>query len=227
MAESDVPEDGRLRAMLERLHAQSEAQEHELHAYAIERERRGQPLDVKQFDDEARAFFADKMVTLDRDKAAFCYRLCRAMQARRIVEAGTSFGVSTLYLAASLRDSGATDGVVIATEFEPDKAAIARRNFEAAELESYIELREGDLRETLKRLEGPIDFVLIDIWEVALPALKLVAPHLRPGGVVVADNTLSRTGYYADYFAFLSDPANRFTTMTLPFNNGFEFSVRI
>jgi predicted O-methyltransferase YrrM len=60
-------------------------------------------------------------------------------------------------------------------------------------------LREGDLRETLKTIEGPIDFALFDIsTEMAL--LALIAPHLRPGAVVRADNTAApraRVGYAA------------------------------
>jgi predicted O-methyltransferase YrrM len=91
----------------------------------------------------------------------------------------------------------------------------------------HIELREGDLRETLRTVEGPVDFLLVDIWvSMARPALELVAPRLRPGGVVVCDNTELHRSDYADYFAFLNDPANGFATMTLPFQGGLEFSVR-
>ena len=63
------------------------------------------------------AFMADKLVALDRRKAEFCYLTCRAISARRVVEVGTSFGVSTLYLAAAVRDNGG--GVVFAAEYEP------------------------------------------------------------------------------------------------------------
>src|SRR5206468_4365723 len=121
---------------------------------------------------EVKPFLTDKLVALDRNKALFCYQLCRALGAGRIVEAGTSYGVSTLYLAAAVRDNGA--GTVIATENEPAKAAAARANFAKAGLADRIELREGDLRETLADLSGPIDFVLIDIWTpLARPALEL------------------------------------------------------
>jgi predicted O-methyltransferase YrrM len=69
--------------------------------------------------------------------------------------------------------------------------------------------------------------MLIDIWTpMARPALELVAPHLRPGAAVVCDNTAQFPEAYRDYFAFLRDPANRFTTMTLPFEGGLELSVR-
>ena len=177
---------------------------------------------------EVKAFWRDKLVALDRNKAEFCYQLCRANDARRIVEAGTSFGVSTLYLAAAVRDNvGAAggSGVVIGTEYEPDKARAARAHFEQAGLSRFIDLREGDLRETLKEIGGPVDFMLVDIWlPMALPALELVAPYLKPGAIVVSDNTERHRSEYADYFAFLD--ANGFRTMTLPFDGGLEFSVR-
>ncbi len=87
------------------------------------------------------------MVALDRDKAEFCYLLCRSLGATRVVEAGTSFGVSTLYLAAAVRDNQVRDGVVIGTEYEPKKVEIAKANFKEAGLSEFIELREGDLRQ--------------------------------------------------------------------------------
>ena len=91
----------------------------------------------------------------------------------------------------------------------------------------FIDLREGDLRETLKRIDGAVDFMLVDIWvPMARPALELVAPHLKRGAIVVCDNTEQHRGAYADYFAFLEDPANGFRTMTLPFSGGLELSVR-
>jgi predicted O-methyltransferase YrrM len=77
-------------------------------------------------------------------------------------------------------------------------------------------------------VEGPIDFVLVDIWTpLARPALERVAPHLRPGAIVVADNTVQFADAYGDYFDFLADPANRFATTTLPYPGGFELSVRL
>jgi predicted O-methyltransferase YrrM len=175
-------------------------------------------------------FRRDKLVALDRDKAEFCYLLCRSSNARRIVEAGTSYGVSALYLAAAVRDNiraSGGDGIVIGTEYEPEKARVARAHFAESGLDHLIELREGDLRETLQHIDRPIDFMLVDIWiPMARPALALVAPHLRPGAIVVCDNTAQHRAAYADYFAFLADPANGFRTMTLPFGGGLELSVR-
>ncbi len=218
--------DHKLVALLDRLHAQSDRQIAEIDEYCIQLEKKDD-FDWRVFDDDMHRFFADKMVALDRDKAEFCYQLCRALGASRVVEAGTSFGVSTLYLAAAVRDNRVEDGLVIATEWDPGKAAIARRNFSEAGLSEFVDLREGDLRQTLRGLEGGIDFMLVDIWEVAKPALKLVSPYLLTGAVVVCDNTTVDRGEYDDYFEFVENPANRFRTMTLPFQGGLELTVRI
>jgi predicted O-methyltransferase YrrM len=222
---NSLKEDGRLRDLLDSLHRQSESQMPVLMEFF--QQHGGSSLSGTAEEVQAgRPFWRDKMVALDATKAEFCYMLCRAMNAKRIVEAGTSFGVSTLYLAAALRDNGG--GTVTATENEPEKARAARAHWAEVGLSGFINLREGDLRETLKTLEGPVDFMLVDIWTpMARPALEVVAPHMRPGTIVIADNTAMFRDAYADYFAFLEDPANQFTTKTLPFEGGLEMSVKI
>jgi predicted O-methyltransferase YrrM len=176
-------------------------------------------------------FLSDKLVALEPEKAELCYLLCRSLNARRVVEAGTSFGVSTIYLACAVRDNTQAhdgDGVVIGTEHEPAKAAAARRNFADAGIADFIDLREGDLRETLKDVGGPVDFMLVDIWiPMARPALELVAPRLRPGAIVLCDNTTRYARRYADYLGFVRNPANGFQSLTLPMNGGLEMSVRL
>ena len=217
--------DPALRARIDELQAASQGQEAETRRYFVERAKKGD-LSWDGLDADANRFMADKMVALEPIKAEFCHMLCRALRATRVVEIGTSYGVSTLYLADAVRANGG--GVVIGTEYEPAKAAAARANFEAAGLSEMIDLREGDLRETLTGLEGPIDFVLMDIWtEMARPAMELVAPCLRPGGIVVADNTESFRESYRFFFDYVADPKNRLSSMTLPFDGGLEMVVKL
>ncbi len=219
--------DVKLEALLDRLHTQSDAQVDETDAYYARREQEGS-LDYESYcDEDMHRFLSDKMVALDRDKAEFCYQLCRSLRATRVVEAGTSFGISTLYLAAAVRDNQFENGIVIGTEHEPDKVKIAQENFEEAGLSEYIDLRAGDLRQTLQDVGGPVDFMLVDIWDVALPALELVSPSLRPGAIVVCDNTVEAADEYRGYFEFVNDPRNRFRTMTVPFQGGLELTVRV
>jgi predicted O-methyltransferase YrrM len=222
---ANIALDPRVAALLDRLHAQSDAQGPAIGEYFGRRAQAGE-LDWKSLDKDAHRFMADKLVAFDREKSQFCYQLCRALNAKSVVEAGTSYGVSTLYLASAVRANGG--GVVIGTEYEPEKAKIARANFAEAGLSDVIDLREGDLRETLKRIEGPVDFLLMDIWtEMARPALDLVGPHLRVGAVIVADNVRQFPEAYRDYFDYLENPANKFTSLTLPFEGGLEMSVRV
>ncbi len=221
--------DPRVDALLDRLHTQSTSQDPALGEYFRKRAQE-EGGNWKEFDAASEAFMADKMVALDRDKAQFCYQVCRALRARCVVEAGTSFGVSTLYLAAAVRDNGYApgDGIVIGTEHEPAKARAAQAHFGEAGLADYIDLRQGDLRTTLAQIEGPVDFMLMDIWTpMARPAVEHVSPHLRVGAVIICDNTIPFREAYADYFDFVSAPANRLRTMTLPFAGGLEFTVRI
>lgn len=217
--------DQRLKTILARLHCQSEAQTELLVSYI--RAEGYKSIGGTEADLTAgRGFWRDKMVALEPAKAEFCYALCRALDVRRAVECGTSYGVSTLYLAAAIRDNGG--GVVIGTEYETEKVAKARAHFSEAGLSEFIDLREGDLRETLKILEAPIDFLLMDIWSpLVRPALELVAPHMRKGAIIIADNTGAHREAYGDYFAYVNAPANGFHTQTLPFDGGLEMSVKL
>ena len=87
--------------------------------------------------------------------------LARSIGAQNVVNFGTSFGISTLHLAAALRDNGG--GRLIGSEFEPLKAARARKNLAAANLSDLVDIREGDALETFARdLPQSIDLVLLD-----------------------------------------------------------------
>ncbi|KAL6410896.1 O-methyltransferase [Ilyonectria robusta] len=173
----------------------------------------------------------DKFIDLDEDKCHFVYQLINATGATNIIEAGTSFGVSTIYLALAVAKTKAAlgkPGTVIATEKETEKADIARKYWKQCGevVESQIDLRVGDLLETLKRDLPEVDLLLLDIWSVlALPTLKIVQPKLRYGAVVLTDNTISGAEGYADLLSYLRSPENGFRNMTLPFTNGFEMSV--
>ncbi|KAF5714076.1 O-methyltransferase [Fusarium globosum] len=172
----------------------------------------------------------DKFVALDPVKCAYVYLLLRSVKARFVVEAGTSFGVSTIYLALAVsQNAGSQPGKVIATENEPTKAVKARKYWSQAgdDIEKFIELREGDLRETLKTdLPEQVDFLLLDIWTpLALPTLKLVKPRMKPGATVVADNTEAAKEGYKDLMAYLEDTANGFKLTTLPYSGGLLVAV--
>jgi predicted O-methyltransferase YrrM len=130
----------------------------------------------------------DQPLPVSRETGKLLYMLARSIRARTIVEFGTSFGISTIHLAAALRDNGG--GRLIGSEFEPSKISRARENLAATGLSDLVEVREGDALQTLSRdLPDPIDFVLLDGAKNLYPSiLSLLEGRLRAGALVVADN---------------------------------------
>ncbi|WP_437726042.1 O-methyltransferase [Sorangium sp. So ce861] len=216
--------DGRVRAVLRRLHDDADRQLPGVLLHLLPKLPRmllGRRIDVPGTELD----FADKYLAIGSDQGAFCYLTARALRATTIVEFGTSFGVSTLWLAAAVRDNGG--GRVIGTELVPEKARRAQANLEEAGLASFAEIRVGDATETLRSDLGEVDFMLNDGFPLrALDVLKLVAPALRPGAVVVTDNVGVFRADYRDYVAYVRDPRHGFASMTVPFRSGTEYSVR-
>jgi predicted O-methyltransferase YrrM len=218
--------DPRAAGVLRRLHSANDRQlprillrlAGDLPALALGRPRRSSAAAAEGFDD---AFLA-----LGREQAAYCYAQARAVRARRVVEFGTSFGVSTIWLAAAVRDNGG--GTVIGTEMVPAKAERARAHVREAGLTDQVDIRTGDALKTLRDLDGPVDLMLNDGFpDAALDVLRLVAPHLRTGAVVITDNVGVMRGDYADYVAWIRDPAHGFISVRVPYKGGTEFSVRV
>ena len=130
----------------------------------------------------------DFPLAVSRETGTLLYMLARGNGARSIVEFGTSFGISTLHLAAALRDNGG--GRLLSTEFEASKVARARANLAAGGLADLVEVREGDALRTLASdLPDSIDLLLLDGAKALYPeVLALVESRLRPGALVIADN---------------------------------------
>ncbi len=139
------------------------------------------------------------------------YLLARATRARRMVEFGASYGVSTLYLAAAAQD---TDGGLITTEAHPDKCRALRANLAEAGLADRVTLLEGDALQTLADLAGPVDLLLLDGWKsLYLPLLHLLRPQLADGALVLADNVDHAAAQ--DYVTFVEAPGSGFVTHTV------------
>ncbi|MER5571787.1 class I SAM-dependent methyltransferase [Streptomyces goshikiensis] len=152
------------------------------------------------------------------------YNLIRATRPATVVEFGTSYGVSTLYLAAAVRDNGT--GRVISTELSATKAAAARRTFAETGLDDLVAVLEGDARDTLAAVAGSADFVLLDGWkDLCLPVLRLLEPRLAPGTLVVADDVYLES--LAPYLDYVRDPRNGYQSVTFPVEDGMEISCRL
>jgi len=149
------------------------------------------------------------------------YMLARATNARSIVEFGTSFGLSTLHLAAALRDNGG--GQLITSEFEPNKLARAKAHLAEAGLIDLVEFREGDALKTLAAdLPETIDLVLLDGAKALYSdILDLVESRLRPGAILIADNA----DYCPEYLERVGEITNGY--MSMPFTDEVEFSIRL
>ena len=163
----------------------------------------------------------DVPLPVSRETGALLYMLARSSRARTIVEFGTSFGISTLHLAAALRDNGG--GRLITSEFEPTKVARARNNLTAGGVIDLVEIREGDALQTLSvELPETVDLVLLDGAKALYPEiLNLVESRLRPCALVVADNADDSP----DYLARVRAPASGY--LSTPFAQDVELSMRI
>jgi predicted O-methyltransferase YrrM len=216
--------DPQVEAVLARLHGEAAAQAERLQRWHAERDAaliHDGAWDWTQVYAELR----DAYLALDREQGEWGYLLARAIGARRIVEFGTSFGISTIYWAAAVRDNGG--GLVVGSELWPEKAAQARRHVAEAGLAAYVDVRPGDAQETLRDPGGPVDLVLLDgRTDYNLPILRLLEPWLRPGAVVIADNVFRFATDMAPYLAYVQDPANGYRTTTLALKSGTEFTVR-
>lgn len=166
----------------------------------------------------------DMYLPLEREQGGLLYVAARAIGARRVAEFGTSFGVSTLYLAAAVRDNGG--GTVIGSEILPEKAEVARANFAEAGVSEIIDLRVGDARETLKNCGGPLDLVLLDGWkDIELDVLRTIQPQLRRGALVFTDNIFTFEADNRAQRKYMADPGNGFRAVVLPVKDGMEMAV--
>ncbi len=163
----------------------------------------------------------DLPLAVSRETGTLLYMLARSSGARSIVEFGTSFGISTLHLAAALRDNGG--GRVITSEFEPSKIARARGNLRAGGLIDLVEIREGDALQTLSiDLPETIDLLLLDGAKALYPAiLRLVESRLGPGAFVVADNA----DYSPEYLEHVRSLEKGY--LSTPFGEDVEVSMRL
>jgi predicted O-methyltransferase YrrM len=166
---------------------------------------------------------AGNFLSVSPEFGRFLYMCARSSKARRIVEFGSSMGLSAIYMAAALRDMGG--GRLIGTDLEPSKVERAQANVADAGLIDLVEFRTGDARETLKPgVGGAIDLLMLDgAFTLYLPILKLLEPHLKPGAIIIGENAFETA--YIDY---VRDPQNGYVSLPLPFDagRGNELTVR-
>jgi predicted O-methyltransferase YrrM len=169
--------------------------------------------------------YAEYGFSIGPEQGDLIYLLCRGVRATRVVDFATSIGMSAIYFAAAMRDNGG--GTVVGSELLPEKVATARRNLADAGLADYADIREGDARQTLSSVGGPVDFALIDGWpndqepSLAREVIEILAPQIRTGGYVMNDNA------EPDFLQFVRDPANGFISVSLPLNSSTELCLKV
>ena len=128
------------------------------------------------------------LVPVGEDVGRLMHAMVIGLKAQIIVELGTSYGYSTMFLADAAR---ATGGRLYSYDVAANKQAYARERLERLGLADQVEFRLGDATETLLSQPGPVDFALIDhAKHLYVPALERVVPLLSRGGTIIADNML-------------------------------------
>ena len=146
-------------------------------------------------------------LAVSEEEGRLLYLMARAARAKRIIEFGASYGVSTLYLGAAAHDNG---GSLITTEVHPDKCAATRGTLQRAQLEGTVTLLEGDARETLPTVSSGIELLFLDGWKSQYRPLLFSVEHLlAPNALVIADNVNHQAA--ADYKEYVCTDDRWFT----------------
>jgi predicted O-methyltransferase YrrM len=173
---------------------------------------------------EIRRRLDEFLLPVGRAAATLMNLLIKEGEARRILEVGSSYGYSTVWLAEAARVIG---GKVVSLELRAAKTEYARTQLARAQLESLVEFRVGDALDSLAQLPGPFDFVLIDLWkDLYLPVFERLYPKLAPGAIVVADNMLQpeNTRHHARAYREAVRAAADMSSVLLTVGNGLEVS---
>jgi predicted O-methyltransferase YrrM len=225
MTTQTVFQSDKIQSLLKRLHAEAEAADQPFMAqfeHLSDAERTAIQSDYRKLYGLAREAF----IPVGEEFGRLLYLLARTSKARSIVEFGTSFGLSTIYLAAALRDNGG--GKLITYEMEPTKSKRAQHHLAAAGLADLVEFQIGDALELLGRaVPAPVDFLLLDgAKQLYYDVLKLVEPHLQTGAMIAADNVNARsmTNQFTDYIRHME---NGYISVDMPIEDGIELSVRL
>ena len=178
------------------------------------------------FDESAVAHLLDEaFISVSPEVGRLLYVLARAGNGKSIVEFGTSFGISTIYLACAARDNG---GRVITTELSAEKARKAGEHLVAAGVRDYVDIRLGDALQTLTELSGAVSFVLLDGWKnLYLPVLKIIEPKLAERALIVADDLDLFPEVHKPYLEYVRNPQNGYVSVDASIGDGMDVALRV
>jgi predicted O-methyltransferase YrrM len=206
--------DPRVRRVLESMHAAADKNDPPLLAEA------------KGKQGSARTSLLDEaFIPVSPEAGCLLYTLARGAAAGTMIEFGTSFGISTIYMAAAVRDRG--EGAVITTELLESKVERAREYVRDAGLIDLVDFRVGDARETLRGIDRDVSLLFLDGWkELYLPLLEQLEPALRPGALVVGDDLDLFPDALEPYLRHVRDPKNGYVSNRIPIGDAMEVSVK-
>jgi predicted O-methyltransferase YrrM len=166
------------------------------------------------------------LLPVGREVGWFLHSLILAKRPARVLELGTSYGYSTLFLADAVTQVG---GTVITMELAGYKQAAARTMIERAGVAAVVDFRLGDAVALINADAGPFDLVLLDIWkDLYVPCLRAFYPKLADEGIIAADNMIEPAVVREDvrkYRATVASLPDMQTTL-LPIGSGIELSIK-
>lgn len=163
-----------------------------------------------------------RMRAISPNTGRFLNTMARSMRGPTILEIGTSFGYSGIWLAEAAR---ATGGRVITMELHDYKSAFAKQMAAKAGLSNHIDFRVGDAVAMIEALDHGVDFVFLDLWkDLYVPCLEVFYPKLKPGAVIVADNMIRPGGEGTQAYGKAVRAKPDMTSVLLPVGSGLEIS---
>ncbi|TMQ32950.1 MAG: hypothetical protein E6K70_15795 [Planctomycetota bacterium] len=140
----------------------------------------------------------EKIPMLGPQKVTRLVELVKECKPNVVVEVGTAIGYSGLWIARALRELG--QGRLLTFEMDPERVAEARRNFERAGISDLVTQYQGDARELLKEVQGPLDLLFLDGgFTNYYPCFLACRQQLRDGALLVADNASVGADEMKDY----------------------------
>ena len=166
---------------------------------------------------------AKQYTNIAPENGQFLSILIRSIQARTVLEVGTSNGYSTIWLAAALKETG---GRLITLEFDRKRAEEAQAHLQEVELDSIVEMRVGNALDEIPKCDAIFDLVFLDAEKNEYRRyLELALPNIRPGGLIVADDTVTMRDEMPDYVEFVfSTP--RLHSVDIPLDDGIILSYK-
>lgn len=150
--------------------------------------------------------------------------LIKEAECKTILEVGTSYGYSTIWLAEAARKTGAK---VISLDLIPEKQQYARDSLTRTGLLDFVEFRLGDARDSISAMKENVDFVLLDVWKVFyIECFDRFYPKLNPGAFIAADNMIQPEFSLPDTLKYQAHVRSKpdIQSMLLPVGSGIELS---